>query len=185
MSAPALQLVFFDGEEAFKDWTDTDSLYGSRHLAAAWKNSDSLRQIRFLCLLDLVGASTMRFYNWFPSTRERYGDQELWALLMQLEQSHRPGVSQERRFFPSAVNPPASMRIQDDHLPFWRENVPILHLISFPFPKVWHTPQDDVAHLDWDAILHFHKIIRQFAYVQSFINVLSPNIDLLNQDEIV
>jgi Peptidase family M28. len=25
-----LQLVFFDGEEAFKDWTNTDSIYGSR-----------------------------------------------------------------------------------------------------------------------------------------------------------
>ena len=25
-----LQLVFFDGEEAFKDWTDTDSVYGAR-----------------------------------------------------------------------------------------------------------------------------------------------------------
>ena len=28
-----VQLVFFDGEEAFVSWTDTDSLYGSRHLA--------------------------------------------------------------------------------------------------------------------------------------------------------
>lgn len=25
-----LQLVFFDGEEAFKTWTDTDSIYGAR-----------------------------------------------------------------------------------------------------------------------------------------------------------
>ena len=25
-----LQLVFFDGEEAFLDWTDTDSIYGAR-----------------------------------------------------------------------------------------------------------------------------------------------------------
>lgn len=25
-----LQLIFFDGEEAFKDWTDTDSIYGAR-----------------------------------------------------------------------------------------------------------------------------------------------------------
>lgn len=25
-----LQLVFFDGEEAYKDWTATDSIYGSR-----------------------------------------------------------------------------------------------------------------------------------------------------------
>ena len=26
-----LQLVFFDGEEAFKDWTATDSIYGARY----------------------------------------------------------------------------------------------------------------------------------------------------------
>lgn len=25
-----LQLIFFDGEEAFFDWTDTDSIYGAR-----------------------------------------------------------------------------------------------------------------------------------------------------------
>ena len=27
-----LQLVFFDGEEAFKDWTATDSIYGARYV---------------------------------------------------------------------------------------------------------------------------------------------------------
>jgi glutaminyl-peptide cyclotransferase len=30
VSETTLQLIFFDGEEAFKDWTDTDSVYGSR-----------------------------------------------------------------------------------------------------------------------------------------------------------
>ncbi|NWH18691.1 QPCTL protein, partial [Grus americana] len=29
-----LQLLFLDGEEAFGDWSATDSLYGARHLAA-------------------------------------------------------------------------------------------------------------------------------------------------------
>ena len=28
-----LQLVFFDGEEAFQDWTDTDSIYGARYIS--------------------------------------------------------------------------------------------------------------------------------------------------------
>ena len=31
-----LQFIFFDGEEAFKQWTDTDSIYGARHLADKW-----------------------------------------------------------------------------------------------------------------------------------------------------
>lgn len=33
-----LQLVFFDGEESFEEWTATDSLYGSRHLAERMAN---------------------------------------------------------------------------------------------------------------------------------------------------
>lgn len=33
-SAFSLQLMFFDGEEALQYWTSTDSLYGSRQLAA-------------------------------------------------------------------------------------------------------------------------------------------------------
>ncbi|HVV47248.1 MAG TPA: M28 family peptidase, partial [Bryobacteraceae bacterium] len=31
-----LYIVFFDGEEAVRDWTATDSVYGSRHLAKKW-----------------------------------------------------------------------------------------------------------------------------------------------------
>jgi hypothetical protein len=27
-----LQLIFFDGEEAFVEWSDTDSIYGARYL---------------------------------------------------------------------------------------------------------------------------------------------------------
>lgn len=34
-----LMLIFFDGEEAFKEWTATDSLYGSRNLASKWENT--------------------------------------------------------------------------------------------------------------------------------------------------
>ena len=34
-----IQLVFLDGEEAFIEWTDTDSIYGARHLAKKWKKT--------------------------------------------------------------------------------------------------------------------------------------------------
>lgn len=36
-----LQLVFFDGEEAFQDWTDTDSIYGARFVMTADKTDNS------------------------------------------------------------------------------------------------------------------------------------------------
>lgn len=31
--------VFFDGEEAFREWSDTDSVYGARNLAKKWQAS--------------------------------------------------------------------------------------------------------------------------------------------------
>ena len=34
-----LQLIFFDGEEAFVRWSRTDSTYGSRNLAKVWEQS--------------------------------------------------------------------------------------------------------------------------------------------------
>ena len=60
-----LQFLFFDGEEAFKRWTATDSIYGSRHLANIWKNTpyefggvrgNTLDRIDIFMLLDLLGA---------------------------------------------------------------------------------------------------------------------------------
>lgn len=50
-----LMLIFFDGEEAFYNWSDNDSLYGSRHLARKWeqtsyKNEREIdRIVRILC----------------------------------------------------------------------------------------------------------------------------------------
>ena len=36
----SLQIILFDGEEAFHEWTETDSLYGSRHLANVMNQKD-------------------------------------------------------------------------------------------------------------------------------------------------
>lgn len=41
----SLQFVFFDGEEAFKEWSATDSIYGARHLAKKWENEGILPKI--------------------------------------------------------------------------------------------------------------------------------------------
>lgn len=31
--------IFFDGEEAFKEWGPKDSIYGAKHLAKIWHNN--------------------------------------------------------------------------------------------------------------------------------------------------
>ncbi|KJE98286.1 glutaminyl cyclase [Capsaspora owczarzaki ATCC 30864] len=75
-----LQLVFFDGEEAFQTWTATDSIYGSRHLAALWEANDksespspsqlhsTLCGIDTLMLLDLLGAKNPTIRGSFDNT---------------------------------------------------------------------------------------------------------------------
>ncbi|CAI2184186.1 3923_t:CDS:2 [Funneliformis geosporum] len=76
-----LQIIFFDGEEAFKYWTHDDSIYGSRHLAAKWedtyiidiespqnKGKNMLSGIDVLILLDLLGASRPTLNNYFTTT---------------------------------------------------------------------------------------------------------------------
>src|ERR1700749_3199757 len=48
-------LVFFDGEEAVKEWTNTDSAYGSRHLAAKWQADGTLKRVKAFLLADMIG----------------------------------------------------------------------------------------------------------------------------------
>ncbi|PSN58320.1 hypothetical protein C0J52_00166 [Blattella germanica] len=69
----SLKFIFFDGEEAFKEWGPDDSIYGARHLATKWEqtpypksNSDGTNQLHrmdVLVLLDLLGSPDPVFYR--------------------------------------------------------------------------------------------------------------------------
>src|SRR5207248_11025083 len=48
-------LLWTDGEEAVKDWTATDSLSGTRHLAAKWQNDGTPKKIKAFLLADMIG----------------------------------------------------------------------------------------------------------------------------------
>ena len=49
-------LLFTDGEESIgKDWTNEDSLYGTRHIAAKWSGDGTLGHIKALVLADMIG----------------------------------------------------------------------------------------------------------------------------------
>lgn len=69
--------MFFDGEEAFKEWSQEDSLYGSRHLASKWAltrtsepNSRLVDDIEAFVLLDLLGGPNPKFYNFYDNTAD-------------------------------------------------------------------------------------------------------------------
>lgn len=162
-----LQLIFFDGEEAFFQWSDTDSLYGSRHLAEKMsvtphppgsRDSVELHSIDLFVLLDLIGGPSPRFGNQFQNTGK-------WlSRLQNIERRlHNLGELVEhpnevQYFWPRLPVGP----IQDDHIPFLQRGVSILHLIPSPFPSVWHTFDDNEQNLDRPTIQNLNKILQIF-----------------------
>ena len=40
--------------------------------------------------------------------------------------------------------------------------VPVVHLITFPFPHVWHKLSDNESNLDYNSIDDLNKILRVF-----------------------
>lgn len=139
-----VKVVFFDGEEAMRTWRDNDSLYGSRHLAALWKGQGLLPRIKLLALFDLLGSADTRLSCLSSVTRGHYQRlRQFW-----LERTGNEVLMQPPRPFPG----PYHSFIQDDHMPFHRLGLDqVLHLISAPFPRVWHTLRDDLSALDWQT----------------------------------
>ncbi len=54
-------LVWSDGEEAVRQWTDTDSLYGTRHLAEKWEKDGTLKKIKALLVMDMIGDADLEY----------------------------------------------------------------------------------------------------------------------------
>ena len=53
-------LLWTDGEEAVKQWSATDSLYGTRHLAEKWQNDGTLKKIKALFVMDMIAVPSSR-----------------------------------------------------------------------------------------------------------------------------
>lgn len=124
-------LVFFDGEEAVKDWTATDSLYGSRHLADKWQAEKVLDRLTGLINVDMIGDRDLHIVS------ELYSAEALRRVVWQVAQ--RLGYA---RNFDGQ-----DLAIEDDHVPFLRKGVRALDLIDFeygPSHSWWHT-KDDTA----------------------------------------
>uniref|UniRef100_A0A915C7C8 Glutaminyl-peptide cyclotransferase n=1 Tax=Parascaris univalens TaxID=6257 RepID=A0A915C7C8_PARUN len=154
-----LQMLFLDGEEAFGQWTDTDSLYGARHLAKLWSEkwyshsggssfsiNNEIDRIDVLVLLDLLGASNPQIHNMYGLLANNLFE-ELTSIESKLK--NLGCLHQLPQMFFSGLSFSA---VEDDHVPFLGRGVPVLHLIPTPFPRVWHTLKDTEAALDYPTI---------------------------------
>ncbi|KAI0318924.1 glutaminyl-peptide cyclotransferase-like protein [Amylostereum chailletii] len=176
-----LQLVFFDGEEAFKDWTDSDSIYGARHLAETWSTTylpphpkrrylspstpqTPLALIEHLVLIDLLGAQDPHIRSFFPDTAWLFD-----GLVSAETRLHDAGVIGDettggwRSFFRPRTGMEGSLGYMgDDHVPFLKRGVSTLHVIAEPFPRVWHTLGDDASALHLPTLRRWNLILRVF-----------------------
>jgi Zn-dependent M28 family amino/carboxypeptidase len=124
-------LVFFDGEEAVREWTDTDSVYGSRHLVQKLSSAGELGRIRALILVDMIGDSNLVIH--------REGNSSPWLTDTVFAAAHRLGYAKYFLDTPSAV--------EDDHIPFVNAGVAAIDLIDFnPQDGYWHTARDTLDH---------------------------------------
>ncbi len=128
-----IDLVWFDGEEAFGQWSDTDSVYGSRHLAARWAADGTLSRIKALINIDMIGGKdlhVMNEANSSPSLRKL-----IWST------AEHTGYG---KYFDKAEN-----ATDDDHMPFVKMGVNAVDLIDFDTSKktYWHTPADTLDKL--------------------------------------
>ncbi len=127
-------LVFFDGEEAIQQWSATDSLYGSRHLAAKLDRDGTLKRIKAFLLVDMIGDKNLDIVRDQNSTP--------WLLDLVDQAAKQEGDSS---YFFATTN-----AIEDDHLPFVQRGVACADLIdydygphSFMLPDGYHhTAQD-------------------------------------------
>lgn len=130
-----VEIVFFDGEESVSgNWSDSDSLYGSRHLAAKWSGDGTLAHIRAFLLADMIG--------WKELNIDRDGNSTPWLEDVLAQAGKETGHS--KLLFRDHTP------IEDDHLPFQKRGVPVLDIIDYEYG----TPADPEAfhHTDLDTL---------------------------------
>jgi glutaminyl-peptide cyclotransferase len=156
----SIWLVFFDGEEAVKSWSHSDSLYGSRHLAAKWQNDGTLKKIKAFLLTDMIGDKDLDIAS--------DGNSTPWLEDVVKQAAVHEG--DQRYFFHNQT------AVEDDHLPFAQRGVPVADIIDLDYgphdaanPDGYHhTPEDTLDKIsarsltiDGDVLIETIRMLNQ------------------------
>jgi glutaminyl-peptide cyclotransferase len=139
-------LLWTDGEEAVRNWTATDSLYGVRHLAEKWQNDGTLKNIKAFLLADMIGDADLNV--------DRDSNSTPWLEDMVYHAATQLGY--QSHFFARTIT------VEDDHLPFVERGVPSADLIDldYGYGNVFHhTSQDTLDKLSPKSIEIVGKVI--------------------------
>src|SRR5216117_3672691 len=120
------ELVFFDGEEAFVQFSEADGLYGSRYFAKQLQ-SGGAKQFRAGILFDMVGDRSLDIT--LPADSPSEMARDIFAAAEALK---------SRSYFTYL-----DRGMTDDHTPLNAIGIPMLDIIDFDFPW-WHTADDTI-----------------------------------------
>lgn len=149
--AAKVELVFFDGEEAYENFTQTDGLFGSRHFAKQLLEQKQVSRFRGGILLDMIGdrSLTITLSPESPAALAR----DIFAAA--------DAVNERNHFtyFQSDIT--------DDHTPLNAVGIPTIDLIDFDFPA-WHTADDTMDKISAESLQIVGKVtlyyLSEFAF---------------------
>jgi glutaminyl-peptide cyclotransferase len=128
--AEKVQLVFFDGEEAVENFSNTDGIYGSRHFAHELADNGSAKSFRGGILFDMIGDRSLKIT--LPPNSPPNITRDIFASAEALN------VRNYFTYFDQDVT--------DDHTPLNAIGIPVIDLIDFRFSS-WHTADDTIDKL--------------------------------------
>jgi glutaminyl-peptide cyclotransferase len=140
-------IVFFDGEEALRNWTSTDSLYGSRHFVAKLTADGELSRIQAMILVDMIGDAHLDIH-WDQNSTA-------WLNKLVFGEADRLGYSKYFLHQPVAIS--------DDHIPFVTAGVSAVDLIDLdygPNNSYWHSARDTVEHCSPSSLTIVGRVVK-------------------------
>ena len=129
--AAKIELVFFDGEEALQQFTETDGLYGSRYYATQLRETGRAAQFKCGIVWDMIGDKDLTITLPQDSPRE--------LTIAMLASADKLQCKNAFRIFERPM--------LDDHVPLNQlARIPSLDVIDFEYPP-WHTADDTLDKL--------------------------------------
>lgn len=156
--AAQIELVFFDGEEAFgPNITATDGLYGSTFYAGEMLQKDAVQRPRYGVLLDMVGDKDLKVdiaaklppLNLRELKEREIDQQEVSEIRERMTRLCLDAAAEtgNRKYFGVT-----SSYITDDHVPLNQvAGIPTIDLIDFDY-DYWHTPSDTLDKLSAESL---------------------------------
>lgn len=122
-----IEFLFLDGEEAFANWSEKDSLYGSTRYVSQIENPEKIKAV---ILLDMVGEKNIKI------DFDMNSSPDLTDILIKSALELNLSSCLSKRF----------ICIEDDHVPFILRDIPAIDIIDFEYDD-WHTKKDDMENI--------------------------------------